>query len=149
MLEEKIQQNNSDITPRIINYRTVTKARVKEVVEDLTELQFLPLRKLIMAKNIDDKKKLAFIDVSEADLFAEPTKYVLLGEVNRTSLSQDYIVHNLTELYNAIQKYIITALQKRTEPLEYYLVEVDRLYDLRPFKRLLSKQKPVLQATSV
>ena len=139
-------KNKNKNSGKLINYRSYKREKQSGRVFDLTELKTYPLRQLrISLEESTNKKKLEFYDLCEKTLFADNQRYLIVGEANRTNMCKEYFISDLHELYNAIQKYIANALSNRIEPLDYFLVSISRLYDLRSYKRLLRKQKPVLR----
>ncbi|MHA2100325.1 MAG: hypothetical protein ACW99A_16740 [Candidatus Kariarchaeaceae archaeon] len=124
-----------------------TPINQKNEVFDLTKLQEYPLRLLRICHNHGQNKVLCFREIKVEDIFVfgenYPGKYMLIGKMNRSNLSKEYIIENVEELYNAIEKYIAGALFKRLDPLGYFLVSFNRVFDLREYKRLFAKSEPM------
>ena len=96
-----------------------------------------------MKENAEGVKMLYFTDLQGHELFNKHQKYVIIGELNRTEILKEFIAEDYEELFYAIEKYIGKSLLRRIDPLGYFLVGVNRIYELRPYKRMLGKIKPV------
>lgn len=145
-----MHENKHKKSTSIINHRALSNYHRKAIsnmeIFDVTKLDEYPLRLLQIQKTEDEKKKLYFDELKGYELFNQHSKYVVIGDVNRRNINMNFIAEEYESLYSAIEIYIAHALTKRYDPLGYFLVGLERIYELRAYKTLLGKVSP-LQVT--
>jgi len=143
MPAQRLNGRKSQYNTRTIRNHRVVSPELEDKLEifDLSKLSEFPFRLLEIEKT-DGRDKLNFRNISETQLFEAHSRYVIIGEANRRGISKEYIAFDHKQIYEAINRYILKALLKRHDPLGYFLVPLDRIIELRPYKRMLRTAPP-------
>ncbi len=142
-----MQNKKGEKTETIINHRALSNYHRKAIsnieIFDVTKLNEYPLKLLQIKESEDENKKLYFDEIKGYELFNKHSKYVVIGDVNRRNINMKFIAEDYESLYSAIEIYIAHTLTKGYDPLGYFLVGLERIYELREYKKLLGKAAPL------